>query len=112
MKKLVSILLVLTLGILLLASCAKESSSEPVDPAKAILGSWESKDFPGIGLTYVFNEDGTGSYYGETFTYSVSDNKITFNYPDAVPVDFEFRINGDELIVKDSLGEDVIYFRK
>ena len=79
-----------------------------------IIGSWE---YETGGYTYTFNDDGTGSY-------AVGENKMEFTYKDngkAVEIlytgntdasTYEYKIDGDMLIIKDSLGNDVKYKKK
>ena len=65
MKKVLTILLIL--GSLLLVSCTSKNNAitrGSGDPSKAIIGTWDSKDYPGLGFTYVFEDGGTGT---ETF---------------------------------------------
>jgi len=111
MKKALAFLLALIFGCLVLASCGA-GKDEPDDPAKAIIGTWDSEDFPGQGFTYVFNEDGTGSYVGEKIFYTIDGNRISISYEGTESFDTEFEIIGNELNIKDSLGEDTFYIRK
>jgi len=51
---------------------------------EALVGRWESNDFPGSITT--LNADGTGTHttdwgYGLTFTWSTSGSNIIWNYP-------------------------------
>ena len=120
MKKTASLLLAALLLCAALCSCgsgkkgavtdAPETAAD--DPAKAIVGTWESKDFPDMGLVYVFNDDGTGTYAGEKIFWTIDGNKISISYEGTESFDTEFSINGDELNIIDSTGEDTIYIRK
>lgn len=76
-KKFVAVLLMVTVVLMLFASCAT--------PEKQILGTWESVDSV-LGVetttTYVFNDDGTGSITSVLdlkfdITYSITDEKLT-----------------------------------
>jgi len=96
---------------LALTACGA-GTKRPADPAEAIIGIWDSKDFPDMGFTYIFEEDGTGSYVGEKITYVIDGSKISIAFEDTEPFDTEFEINGDELNIKDTFGEDTIYVRK
>ena len=85
----------------------------------AIVGEWETT-IEGVDtvFTYTFKEDGTGSYvYGESnepFTYTAKSGQLSIQFEgeNMMPWDTTFKIDGDKLIVKDSLGEDVVYTRK
>ncbi len=111
MKKTIAILLAMILCCLALVACGA-GAKMPADPAKAIVGTWDSKDFPDMGFTYIFEEDGTGSYVGEKISYTIDGNKISIAFEDTESFDTEFEIKGDELNIKDSLGMDTIYVRK
>ena len=112
MKRALATLLMLILVCLALASCGADGKEGPADPAKAIIGTWDSEDFPGQGFTYVFNEDGTGSYVGEKLFYTIDGNRISISYEGTESFDTEFEIIGNELNIKDSLGKDTLYIRK
>lgn len=112
MKKVVlSILLaiVMVAGIFTLAGCGKNSDKSDKAP---IIGSWDHS-----GYVYTFNEDKTGSYevFGNTmnFTYEDDGSKVSILYKgNTVPGTYEYKIDGDKLIIKDSFGDDVIYKKK
>ena len=96
--------------VFILAGCNKGETQE----AKGIIGSWE---YVSGGYTYTFNEDKTGSYvYGETkmeFTYEDDGSKVSMLYTgNTAPLELEYRIEGNKLIIKDSLGSDVEYVKK
>ena len=96
--------------VFVLAGCEKGGSEE----AKGIIGSWV---YESGGYTYTFNEDKTGDYsYGESkmeFTYEDDGSKISFLYTgNTEPLELEYRIEGNKLIIKDSLGSDVEYIKK
>ena len=113
MKKVVAIVLVLALTLVLFAACAAGGKdSTPADPAKAIVGSWDSEEYPDMGFLYIFNEDGTGSYVGENIRYEINGNKISIWFEGTESFDTQFEIKGDKLNIVDSLGEDVWYVRQ
>ena len=105
MKRIVySVLLVALLFVTLFATtgCGK----------KGLVGSWETS-----GYTYTFNEDKTGSYsYGSTkmeFTYEDDGKTVSILYTgNTIASSYDYKIEGDKLIIKDSFGSDVIYTRK
>lgn len=80
----------------------------------ALIGRWVSVDLP--VFAYNFLQDGVGYY-------SLSDGKKDFKYKDiggaviihyltdTFPSTFEYRIEGDLLVIKDSFGNDVKYER-
>lgn len=82
-----------------------------------LVGSW---NFAALsGMVYTFNADGTGSYdmFGEVmnFTYEADGSTLKITFTDEgvdAPTELEYKIDGDTLNVKDSLGNDTIYKRK
>ena len=113
MKKVITVLLVLCS--LVLVSCGKKSevvTRGMSDPSKEIIGTWDSKEYPGFGFTYVFNADGTGSYYGEKITWSIDGDQISIANEGVEPFVTHYEINGNELNIVDGLGNDTIYIRK
>ena len=91
-----------------LTGCGK--SKEEKSSGNSIVGTWT---YQSGGYTYVFNEDGTGSYVGKDFTYKTEGNKISITYNGSTAAfESEYSINGDTLNIKDSFGNDTIYKRK
>ncbi len=92
------------------------ATTEPDDTtapaAQGIVGTWEARDYPDMNFIYIFNEDGTGSYMGESMTYVIDGDKISITYVGTESFDTTFELNGDELNIVDSLGADTIYIRK
>ncbi|MBO4693627.1 MAG: hypothetical protein J5659_04480 [Clostridia bacterium] len=108
MKKIITVLLVLVIACLAFAACGKSGEKADADPAKAVIGTWEQGSY-----VYVFEDGGKGSYNGAKFTYEIKDNKISILYDgNTAPFETEFAINGDELNIKDSFGNDTIYKKK
>ena len=64
---------------------AKEESN-----LDAFAGTWVGKNAYSVTVTIVINGDGTGTYNGGEFTYTISGNKLsfTYNYED-------YSLNGD-----------------
>ena len=96
--------------VFVLAGCDKGGEQA----AQGIVGSWE---YTSGGYTYTFKDDKTGSYvYGETtmeFTYEDDGSKVSILYTgNTAPLELEYRIEGNKLIIKDSLGSDVEYIKK
>lgn len=82
-----------------------------------LVGSWDYAELS--GMVYTFNADGSGSYdmFGEVmkFTYEADGATLKITYTDEgvdEPMELEYKIDGDVLNVKDSLGNDTIYKRK
>ena len=104
----IGLVLILVVTLLALAGCgAKEDKN-------SIVGSWE---YSGGGYTYVFNSDKTGCYkVGSTemnFTYEDDGSKVSILYTgNTMASDYEYKIEGKKLIIKDSFGSDVEYIKK
>lgn len=82
-----------------------------------LVGSWDYTELSGV--VYTFNADGTGTYdlLGEVmkFTYEADGSTLKLLYIDEdvdEPMELEYKIDGDALNIKDSLGNDTIYNRK
>lgn len=108
-KKLFSLICIAFIAIatLTLTGCGKDNKN-----TKPLVGSWEHS-----GYTYKFNDDNTGAYMFYTtemkFTYEDKGDKVSIKYENAtVPSEFEYRIEGNKLIIKDSFGKDVEYTKK
>ena len=104
MKKIISLILIIVSLCLILTSCGSK---------KDLIGTWAPKDFD-LGEEYVlvFNEDGTGTYFGEVITYKVSGNKLSIWYEGTESFDTTFKISNGVLSFKDSLGDDVFWIKK
>ena len=105
MKKVLLLVLavVLVSALLILSGC----ESKPAASSNSIVGSWT---YPNSTMTYVFNEDGTGSYYNRDFTYTVSGDKLSILYNgDTSSFDTTYEIKDNKLNVRDSFGNDTIY---
>ena len=92
-----------------LSGCSKKND-------KTIVGKWETK-LDNYSFVYTFNKDKTCSYdvAGSIMkcTYKVDGNKLSILYEgNTASFDTTFKIDGNKFIMKDSLGEDVIYKRK
>ena len=107
MKKGFVVLLVVALfsALLLLTACGEKQ--ETVKDTASIVGSWT---YPNSTMTYKFNADGTGSYYGRDFTYTTSGDKLSILYNgDTSSFDTTYEIKDNKLNVRDSFGNDTIY---
>lgn len=111
-KKL-GVLIFATFLVVIMTGCGKSS--------KGLEGTWnyydESSKQARTDIYYKFNGDNTGSYtfYGDEkkFTYEDKGNKVKISYENTtVPNEFEYSIEDDMLIIKDSFGSDVKYQRK
>ena len=105
--KTLAVALVLSVGIFVSSGCSNKSSNK-----NALVGKWDYS-----GFVYTFEKDGTGNYDAlgtiMNFTYEYDGNKLSILYDDAtVPFDTEYRIEGNTLIIKDSLDEEVRYEKK
>ena len=80
--------------------------------AKGLVGSWAHDNY-----VYTFKEDKTGTYDAlgnkMEFTYEDKDGKVSILYKgNTVASEYEYKIDGNKLIIKDSFGSDVEYVRK
>ena len=103
MKKIILVLLAIV-GILTLTGCGKKTNS--------IIGSWAHGDY-----TYTFNKDKTGNYAtGDNkmeFTYEDDGKKVSILYTNNTTAStYEYKIEGNKLIIKDSFNQDVEYTKK
>ena len=90
---------------LFLTACNRKDSN-------SIVGSWEYS-----GYVYTFNADKTGDYsVGGTkmeFTYEDDGKKVSILYTgNTMAGEYEYRIEDNKLIIKDSFGNDVTYTKK
>lgn len=111
MKKIllsIGIITILVAALFVLTGCGEKK-----EEANTIIGSWKNAS----GYTYTFNEDNTGTYsidgrYSE-FTYEDKGDKVSIlYYGNTKASEYEYRIKGNKLIIKDSLGVDVEYTKK
>ena len=124
MKKLLAILLILTLVCVALVACGatKQEAAQETGASQqqeevagntsaSIVGTWT---YESGGYTYVFKEDGTGTYCDTMeFTYEVDGNKLSILYTgNTAPFETEFSIDGNKLNIIDSLGNDTIYVKQ
>ncbi len=119
MKKtflLIGLICILSLCVFVLAGCGKKEESEKIENTKiqGIVGSWE---YTFGEYVYTFNEDKTGNYvYKETkmdFTYEDDGSKLSILYTgNTMPLELEYRIEGNKLIIKASFGTDVEYIKQ
>ena len=108
MKKnilIIGIILILVASIFILTGC-EESKTE------GVIGKWEYSSF-----VYTFNEDKTGTYdaLGTTmnFTYEDDGSKLSILYTgNTSPLELNYRLDGNKLIITDSFGEEVEYIKK
>lgn len=101
-KKLLAVLS-LVVFVFTLSACGSK------DP---LVGTWDYN-----GYVYTFNEDKTGTYlvWGTEmkFTYETKENKISILYEgNEEPLELEYRIEKNTLIVVDSFGSEVKYEKK
>ena len=104
MKKIIATLLIVVSLVLLLSSCGGSK--------KELVGTWKPRDYDfGDDYVLVFNEDGTGTYFGEAITWKVSGNKLSIKYEDTEAMEMKFSVNGDEFSFFDSSDEEVFWTR-
>ncbi len=108
MKKKILFCLFALIALVTFVGCDKDSDSN------SIVGSWkyESGDY-----TYKFNADKTGSYTAYQtemeFTYEDNGKEVSILYNGNTDAStYEYKIEGKKLIIKDSIGNDVVYIRK
>ena len=92
------------------------ATEAPVDASgetdEALIGTWEYEDG---GFSYVFNDDGTGTYVLEgsddmTFTWGADGSTVSITYDGSTsPTNLEYSIDGDQLTIIDSFGSPVVY---
>ena len=58
----------------------QDEDEEEEPTLDAFAGTWGGKNCYGVTVTIVINGDGTGTYNGDEFTYTVSGNKLSFVY--------------------------------
>lgn len=103
MKKVISVILLIALC-LTLVSCGNKA---------ALVGTWKPRDMDlDDKYVIVFKEDGTGTYFGDAIKYEVKGKKLSIWFEGTESFDTTFKIKDDELIFKDSNGEDVYLVRK
>ncbi len=83
---------------------------------KKLVGKWRADGYSSE-YYYIFNEDKTCAYEMSgarmECTYEDEGDKVTILYKGNTAANtFEYRIEGDTLIIKDSFGQDVKYIRK
>ena len=99
---------ILTIAIILiLATCIVALTGCGEKKVEGIVGKWEYSSF-----VYTFNEDKTGTYDVSgnimDFTYEDDGSKISILYTgNTSPLELNYRIEGNKLIVKDRFGEEV-----
>ena len=122
MKKCIKLLVVLFIGLLVITGC-ESTKKKPVDTtieankkvsSNPLVGKWE---YENGGFIYTFNKNMTGVYdLGDSkkeFSYEIKDDKLSILYEDTTATfDTTFKIEGDTLILKDSLDNDVKYIKK
>ena len=103
-KRTVALFLVLVTVCLMLVSCGKSKNE--------LVGTWEPRDYD-FGEEYVltFNDNGTGTYFGEDIKYQTDGDKLSIWWEGTESLDTTFKVNGDEMSFKDSTGEDVFWVR-
>ena len=111
MKK--TILLIGVIAVLAAALFVLTGCGEKKEEANTIIGSWQHTS----GYTYTFNNDKTGSYSLSgtemKFTYEDKGDKVSILYTGNTQAsEYAYRIEGNKLIIKDSLGSDVEYTKK
>ena len=94
------------------ATGAAEGTDVIAEVDEALVGTWEYTDG---GYSYVFNEDGTGEYAIDgsddmTFTWGADGESVSILYDgNSMPMTLAYSIDGDQLTIADSFGEDVVY---
>ena len=114
MKKKLFCILALTLcvvtALLCLASCGGSEKKS------ALVGTWAANEVE--GMSYVFNEDGTGKWdagdYAMNFTYTEKDGVIELTYDGATTAQkWKYTIDGSTLTMKETdSGTTLTYTKK
>ena len=125
-KKLLFVFVILV-GMFTLVGCGKEKDSfkETTKEEKTIdtqvIGTWDYTEEDVMTAIYVLNEDGTGTYtitVGEntvekTVEYYTKDGVLYINYDgEEDTYELPYSIKDGDLVIVDSLGEDVVYVKK
>lgn len=101
MKKTITIALIMLL--VLITGCG----------SKKLVGRWKTV-FNDVNYYYIFNEDKTCAYemvgVKMECTYEEEEDKVTILYKgNTKPSSYEYKRDGNKLIIKDNHGKDVIY---
>ena len=97
-------------GKLLVTLRRKIGAGKPVVTAADLIGKWISVKDP--DEYYRFNADGTGDYYGEEFTFTMTGTGSFDMTTDAGTHGFTYKIDGDTLTLHDVyFDEDFTYYR-
>ena len=122
------IITVIVFALLSLAACAQgtesaasqkeESTKVESDEKKeaSIIGTWAYVDGSVVreNVNMIFNKDLTGnnSMVGD-FVYTADGRNVVFTYIDnkvyTNPIDFEYRIEDDKLIIVDEVRQETVY---
>ncbi len=93
-----------------LASCGGNGSTE----SGSLIGQWGYENY-----VYDFTDATNGKYMDSTdesaamkFTYEATNDTLTITYEGSDPMKLAYKIQGNELIVTDSFGSDVVYTKK
>ena len=97
-------LMAIVVSLFVLTGCGKKE--------KTLVGSWDHS-----GFVYTFNSDKTGTYDAlgtkMKFTYEDDGSKVSILYTGNTNASsYEYKIEDNKLIIKDSFGNDVEYTRK
>ena len=84
--------------------------------AKGLVGKWKAEGYS-VDYYYIFNKDNTCAYEmsGARMegTYEDDGKKVTILFNGNTNSNtYEYRIEDNKLIIKDSLGNDITYVRK
>lgn len=104
----IGVIAILVAALFVLTGCG-EKNEEPL----TLVGSWQHSS----GYTYTFNADKTGTYSIDgrfmEFTYEDKGDKVSIlYYGNTKASEYEYKIDGNKLIIKDTFGSDVEYKRK
>lgn len=103
MKKIIALALIAVSLCLILTSCGS---------SKALIGTWKPRDMElGDDYVLVFENGGTGTYFGEAITWKVKGNKLSIAFEGTTDMEMEFKVDGDVFCFKDSTGEDTYWVR-
>ena len=100
----ISLMSVVIVSLFTLTGCGKKE--------KTLVGSWVHSSY-----VYTFNSDKTGTYDAlgtkMEFTYEDDGSKVSILYKGNTNAStYEYKIEDNKLIIKDSFGNDVEYTRK
>ena len=101
-----ALIAILALAMLIVSVACSDGGSGDGDTLDAVLlGTWEADS--GSGVSYTFNEDGTGAHDQPgltlTFKYTTKDGIVTLNYDEvSMPNELKYSVKENQLTLEDT----------